>query len=112
MSSSTNSQVFNLMRDELKYSPESLFRIETKTKSVIYADEEDEDQAMDSPLFELDEEEILALGIAAGHVLEADRKRLAKMKLCNPTAPEPTSITREKVYRLRSHVYHDLDVRN
>jgi hypothetical protein len=100
MSPSTNLELLNPAKERFECSPERLLRIDTKTKNVASANEEDENQAMDSPLSEIDDEEIVALGIAAGHILEDDRKRLDVMKICNSGTPEPTSNTSEKVYRL------------
>jgi hypothetical protein len=112
MSPSTNPELLNLTRERFECSPESLLHIDTKMKSIAFADEEDVDQSMDSPLSEIDDEEIVALGIAAGHILEDDRKRIDVMKICNSSTPEPTSNTSEKVYRLSIPVYLDLNVRN
>ena len=112
MSPSTSPELLNLTRDRSERNLESLSRIDTKTKSIAFANEEAKDQAMDSPLSEIDDEELVALGIAAGHVLEDDTGRLAKMKTCNPTTPEPTSTTSETVHRPSSHLHLDLNVRS
>jgi len=88
------------MRDILDYSPQNPLRIDTRTKCVVLNDEADEDQVMNSPLSELDDEEMVALSIAAGHVPQAeDIKRLDKMKTSNLTASKPTATTSKNVHR-------------
>jgi hypothetical protein len=100
MSPLPNTKPLNLMRGILDYSPQNPLRIDTRTKSVVLNDETDEDQVMNSPLSELDDEEIVALGIAAGHVPQAeDKKRLDKMKTSNLTTSKPTATTSKNVHR-------------
>ena len=103
MSPPTDPEPLNLARERFEYSLDNLLRIDTKMKRVASTEEKDVDQVIDSPLSELDDEEMAALSIAAIQVPGTDNsKRLDKAKTSNLTAPKPTVPTSENVHRLPS----------